>query len=186
MMDLNKLAREAYDIAKAHGWHEEEYSKEHSLMLIITEIAESVQADRKEKHADVAKFKEWQGNSLPLSEETMERRFKEDFESYIKNTVEDELADIIIRCLDLAGLRNIRLTTPTRGTGKLAMTFPEYAFNTCHVLTYTHVPLAERLENVIGRILFYCESNSIEIEWFIEQKMKYNRTRSYKHGGLKY
>ena len=66
------------------------------------------------------------------------------------------------------------------------MTFPEYAFNTCHVLTYTNVPLAERLENVIGRILFYCESNGIEIEWFIEQKMKYNRLRPFKHGGLKY
>ena len=175
-MDLNELAREAYKTAKAHGWHEEEHSDEHYLMLILSEIAEAVQADRNNDHSDIEAFKKYQ----------YWRDFREIFGSYIKSTVEEELADVIIRCLDLAGLRNIRLTTPTRGTGKLAMTFPEYAFNTCHVLMYTHVPLTERLENVISRILFYCESKGIDIEWFIEQKMTYNRLRPYKHGNLKY
>ena len=69
-MNLNELRDEAYSIAKANGWHEEEHSDEHLLMLVITEIAEAVQADRKNLHADIAKFKEWQGSSLPLSEAT--------------------------------------------------------------------------------------------------------------------
>ena len=185
-MNLNELRDEAYSIAKANGWHEEEHSDEHWIMLVITEIAEAVQADRKNLHADIAKFNEWQGNSLPLSEETRIRRFIEDFEAYIKNTVEDELADIVIRCLDLAGLRGINLSTPVKGTCKIAMPFTEYAFNTCHVLTYTHVPLAERINNVIGRIIAYCEAEGIDLEWFITQKMKYNRLRPYRHGGLKY
>ena len=45
-MNLNELRDEAYSIAKANGWHEEEHSDEHCLMLVITEIAEAVQADR--------------------------------------------------------------------------------------------------------------------------------------------
>ena len=45
--DLNKLRDRAYKIAKAHGFHEKEYSDETYLMLIITEIAEAVNADRK-------------------------------------------------------------------------------------------------------------------------------------------
>lgn len=185
-MNLNELRDEAYSIAKANGWHEQSHSNEHWLMLIITEIAEAVQADRMGKHADVAKFKEWQGNSLPLSEETRTRRFKEDFEAYIKNSVEDELSDVVIRCLDLAGLRGLRLSSPAKAAGMLTMLFSEYAFNTCHVLMYTHVPLTERLENVIGRMLFYCESKSIDIEFFIRTKMNYNRLRGYHHGGKKY
>lgn len=185
-MELNKLRDKAYSIAKANGWHEKEYSDEHYLMLIITEIAEAVQADRDNRHADVAKFKEWQGNSLPLSEETRIRRFKEDFEEYIKNMVEDELADVVIRCLDLAGLRGIRFSTPSKAKGMLSMLFSEYAFNTCHVLMYTHVPLTERLENAIERILFYCESKGIDLEFFIRTKMEYNRLRGYHHGGKKY
>ena len=46
-MDLNKLAKEAYETAREHGWHDEEHSDEHWLMLILTEIAEPVNADRK-------------------------------------------------------------------------------------------------------------------------------------------
>ena len=104
-MNLNKLKDRAYQIACEHGWHEQELSDEHCLMLVITELSEAVNADRKGKHADISKFKEWQGNSLPLSEETRARRFKEDFEQYIKDSVEDELSDVIIRCLDFAGMR---------------------------------------------------------------------------------
>lgn len=187
-MNLNELRDRAYAIAKAHGWHEQELSDEHCLMLVITELSEAVNADRKGKHADVAKFKEWQGNSLPLSEETRVKRFKEDFEQYIKDSVEDELSDVVIRCLDLAGLRDIKLSSPMKmkGGGKLAMTFNEYVFHSCHVLTYTNVPLAERIDSVISRILFYCELKGIALEWHIEQKMKYNELRSYKHGNKKY
>ena len=45
-MNLNNLRDEAYSIAKMNGWHNEEHSDSHCLMLIITEIAEAVNADR--------------------------------------------------------------------------------------------------------------------------------------------
>lgn len=185
-MNLNELRDEAYSIAKANGWHEEEHSDSHWLMLIITEIAEAVQADRDNRHADVAKFKEWQGNSLPLSEETRIRRFKEDFEAYIKNTVEDELSDVVIRCLDLAGLRKVELPPIRVGHSNIRMDFTAFCFNTVHVVAMTKVPLGERLENIIERMFVYCEFKNIDIEWFIRQKMKYNKLCPYKHGGKKY
>ena len=185
-MNLNELRDEAYSIAKANGWHEEEHSDNHWLMLVITEIAEAVQADRKDKHADAAKFKEWQGNRLSFSEETQTRRFKEDFEAYIKNTVEDELADVMIRCLDLAGLRKVELPPIRVGHSNIRMDFTAFCFNTIHVVAMTKVPLGERLENIIERMFVYCEFKNIDIEWFIRQKMNYNHMRGYKHGGKKY
>lgn len=187
-MNLNELRDEAYSIAKAHGWHDEKHSDEHCLMLILTEIAEAVQADRKGRYADVSRFKERQtyyGSFLP-SEETRTIRFREDFEAYVKNSVEDELADVVIRCLDLAGLREIELPPVKVGHSNIRMDFTEFCFNTVHVAAMTKVPLKERLENIIERIFVYCESKSIDIGWFIEQKMKYNRLRPYKHGGKKY
>ena len=77
-MNLNKLRDKAYQCAVAHGWHEENLSNEHFLCLVISELMEAVEADRKGKHAKVAMFKEWQGNSVPLTEETRKRRFMED------------------------------------------------------------------------------------------------------------
>ena len=108
-MNLNELRNQADRNAVVHGWHEENLSDEHFLCLVISELMEAVEADRKGKHAKVAMFKEWQGNSVPLNEETRKRRFMEDFEAFIKGTVEEELADACIRLLDLAGLRGYDL-----------------------------------------------------------------------------
>lgn len=55
-MNLNKLRDEAYATAKANGWHNEEHSDEHCLMLVITEIAEAVQADRKNLYISKRNF----------------------------------------------------------------------------------------------------------------------------------
>lgn len=189
-MNINELRNEAYSIAKANGWHEQEHSDEHWLMLIITEIAEAVQADRNNRHADVSKFKEWQGNSLPLSEETRIRRFREDFEEYIKNSVEDELADVVIRCFDLAGLRGFDLEKVAplaesveslkEGIGFIELCYFLSAMSTCYEST------EEKVIEIISSVLKYCELIGIDLDFFIKTKMNYNRIRGYMHGGKKY
>lgn len=52
MIDFNELRDRAYKNAVAHGWHEEELSDEHYLCLIISELMEAVQANRKFLHAN--------------------------------------------------------------------------------------------------------------------------------------
>ena len=58
-IDLNRLRDEAYQNAVEHGWHDEDLSTEHFLCLVISELMEAVQAERKGKRSDVAKFNEW-------------------------------------------------------------------------------------------------------------------------------
>lgn len=161
-------------------------------MLILTEIAEAVNADRKDKHADVAGFKEYQtyyGSFLP-SEETRTIRFREDFEAYIKNTVEDELADIVIRCFDLAGLRGIDLSETAAfiddiESMKENKDFIDFCYMLSGIATCDSGTDVKTI-SIIGSVLSYCKFNGIGIEWFIEQKMKYNKLRPYRHGGKKY
>ena len=97
IMDLNKLRDEAYPNAKANGWNDEEHGNGHLLMLIITEIVEAVQADRKGGTCRRGQVQGMAGQQHPAFRRDKERRFKEDFEAYIKNTVEDELADVVMR-----------------------------------------------------------------------------------------
>lgn len=192
-MNLNKLKDRAYQIACEHGWHEQELSDEHCLMLVITELSEAVNAYRKGKHADISKFKEWQGNSLPLSEETRARRFKEDFEQYIKESVEDELSDVIIRCLDFAGMRGWDLQEisdkvfDVSETGRLIgdLTFAEIAYGICGCI-FEGDDSQEAVEGILKVVIAYYIWRGIDIEWYIEQKMKYNELREYKHGNKKY
>ena len=49
---INEWVKRAYDNAVKHGWHEEEKSNAHWLMMVCTEVAEAVQADRKGNYMD--------------------------------------------------------------------------------------------------------------------------------------
>lgn len=64
------------------------------LALIQSEVSEALEACRKNKHADMQAFEK--------SAQT-----KADFEIYIKDSFEDELADALIRILELAAVHQI-------------------------------------------------------------------------------
>lgn len=195
MKDLNELRDKAYQCAVKHGWHEEKLSNEHFICLVISELMEAVEADRKGKRAQVEKFKEWQGNSIPLTEETRQRRFNEDFEAYIKGSVEEELADACIRLFDLSGLNDINLGEISMDELKDSYWFPYFSFTeymyyfTSQLCNPEEIHL-RTLDNVVRctlkEILVFCVKRNIDIFWYIEQKIKYNQSRDYKHGGKQY
>lgn len=191
-MNLNELRDKAYQCAVAHGWHDEDLSDEHFLCLVISELME---ADRKGKHSKIGMFKEWQGNSIPLTEETRQKRFKEDFEAYIKDTVEDELADACVRLLDLAGLRKADLGETNEdelrcSEGFFDWTFTESIFSIVCDITdldfFDKYPFDAYLRASIRLIMGFAVQKNIDIFWHIDQKMRYNELRPYKHGGRTY
>lgn len=191
-MNLNELRDKAYQCAIAHGWHEEDYSDEHFLCLIISELMEAVQADRKDKRANVAMFKEWQGNSLPLSQDTQTRRFKEDYEAYIKGSMEEELADACIRLFDLAGLRNISIDDfsdeiiyeSAKSCNNETFTESIYTISTIPIRSeYEYDSLFnEQVNSMLLGIFGLAKHLDIDILWHIDNKMRYNELRPYKHG----
>ena len=179
-MNFDKLSQEAFETAKAHGWHDEEQPDETYLMLIITEIAEAVQADRKGRHAKIDRFLSNCGDYSGCP-------FEVDFEIFIKHGVEDELADIIIRCLDYSALRGIGLDrVPSYVTSYCIdksiakRDFPTFAY----YLTFKAVN--GDVTDVLARVIAYCKLKNIDIDFFVEQKMRYNKLREYKHGNRKY
>lgn len=185
-MDLQKLSKEAFETAKAHGWHDTEQPDETYLMLIITEIAEAVQADRKRFHANVDDFKS-ETDGLTSEYDDI---WKHEFECYIKNRVEDKLSDIVIRCLDLAALRNCDLSLAKAVTDCNLLTvndaFPTFAYRMCRLLTDETDTLSSRLNYTVAAVIAYCKQKGIDIDFFVEQKMRYNQLREYKHGNKKY
>lgn len=99
-LTLKELGRRAYEIAKVKGFHDDPIDIPRSLMLIVSELAEALEADRKNKRADLSAFA-----PDPF------RPFREKFEEYIKDTFEDELADAAIRLFDLSTALGIDLET---------------------------------------------------------------------------
>ena len=54
---LSKVQHQIWNIATNHGWHEQSKSPEHWCGLIMTEIAEAVEADRNGRRSEDAEFK---------------------------------------------------------------------------------------------------------------------------------
>lgn len=86
------------------------------LMLIVTELGEACEADRKNRHAndeqflkDFPLFPEYnrQGCFEGLPDAELREAYKENFERHIKDTFEDEIADAFLRLMDLCGAYGI-------------------------------------------------------------------------------
>jgi len=183
-MDLNKLRNKAYKTACEHGFHDKELSNEHCLCLIISELMEAVEADREGKRA--------------YSKEVYNRHIQENHEKYgddcagndhctfealIKDTVEDELADAVIRLLDLAGLRKLnlnRFALVNVVSKKKIFTENIYAI-VRDIINYKY-SLEELVNYAITQVFVLADMLGIDLFWHIEQKMRYNELRPMLNG----
>lgn len=104
-MEINKTAAEIYAINKEHGFWDKHRNFGEMLMLCTSELSECLEADRKGKSANLDLFMTWQRNQIDRPLENMKpdeiEQLKKDFQEYIKDTWQDEIADAIIRLLDM-------------------------------------------------------------------------------------
>lgn len=169
---LNKWAKEIHDNATTHGWHEEKHSPEHWLSLIMCEVAEAIEADRKGR-----KF--IRCCCVPDDEQYFVGWYNE----WVKGTTDEEFADIVIRLLDMAVECNCSIQY-----------YECYEFNEKKIFSdqawffVTHI-LGSTVYGISAAISFmysWAEFLGIDLDQHIEWKMEYNKNRPYKHGGKKY
>lgn len=173
-MNYNEYRDEAFATAKRNGFHEELCSVEHLKCLIISEMMEAVEADRLAHYADLNGYFDAIWNMS----------YYESFNQHIKDTVEDELADVCIRIFDLAGYKNIDLDEAMKKVDDNICpsgTFTEKIYRAVRVLSVRE-PLGVSLARTLTRILKIAEQDEIDIERHIQLKMAYNQGRKYKHG----
>lgn len=111
-MNLNELAKEIHENAVDHGFFDHEKNIGEMLCLIHSEVSEALEADRGNKYySNGVTNQRWfiRGMADKNYGQTYndDSYFKEQFENRVKNTFEDELADVIIRVLDLCAYKDI-------------------------------------------------------------------------------
>lgn len=178
----------AYGCACAHGFHEEALSVEHYLMLVLSEIGEAVEADRKGRsRCDLGIF----------DDALRTKDFVSAFNGYVKDTLPDELADVCIRLYDMCGALVIepRVEYDDLGADFVDIfgddSFCERMYYLSRLLCSTSGALEddgtdECLPCVIGSALSFLfalsKDMNVDLMQHIELKMHYNEERPYKNG----
>jgi len=106
MSNFNEFSKEVFEANKLKGFDVSKNNIGQTLMLVVSELAEALEADRKDKRAKEKGLKfleekekdEWDRDFNETPE-----HFKKMFELYIKDSFEDEIADSFIRLFDLVG-----------------------------------------------------------------------------------
>lgn len=113
---LNESARIIHENNKAKGFWDNDRNEGEMLMLIVTELGEAMEAHRKGKVNRLRSFNsDMSGARLSTEDFNVDNInyswIINRFETTVKDSYEDEIADTIIRLLDLCAGRGIDIET---------------------------------------------------------------------------
>lgn len=173
-MKINELSKEIYETCVEKGfWDKPDIPQK--LLLVITELAEAVEADRKSNYT---KDRHCYGAKLSIVL----------FERNVKDKFEDELADALIRIMDIAyhtktDLRLYYRNRPdlTRDLSKDLMLVIGQIYESFKLIGDT-AGFSLHITNAFNLLLEIAEQKGIDIEWHIKAKMEYNKGREKLHG----
>ena len=180
-MKRMEICQMAHENAQRKGFWAEKMSNEHYLMLICTEIAELVEADRTNKVSEPIERFRW----LEDWYQGQQSSDNYNFHNYFKNTVEDEFADIYIRLADLAGALGVDFEKMSpcryfRAFNKFS--FTENAFALVKGLSKDKIGIEKRIQFGLDFVEEWAKEQGVNLGWHITQKMKYNQLRESLHG----
>lgn len=178
--EFNSFSRKVYEANKEKGFHDSILPDKHHLCLIVSELIEAVEADRKGIRADLIRFNYYMVENHVSDSDPA---FPEYFRLYIKDSVEDELADAVIRLFDFAGARNYDLSDIASAADRhISTLFTESIWNIIFELTACQEE--EAVFCAISKIEDLCNRMFVDLWKHVELKIKYNKTRPYRHDKL--
>lgn len=185
VISLTKECAEQHERMKAKGFHDRDVSLPEIFGLIISEMCEAMEAERKGRYVENSKYV-W---VLAYKDD---ESYQCKFNQCIKDTVSDELADVFIRCMDAVGKYNkdnndiVLFKHCIDGRVKmlkdLPKTFAYYVYILSEWATLNEKTCCQNLMVMIELCAAIAIIHNIDLGKAIEAKIRYNELRGKKHG----
>lgn len=201
-MDILMLIDVSHTLGKDRGFWEKDKDLREEILYIFSNIGDIAKAFKKNRRADWESYDrlffilENEFESDVITEEKFIEKSRELYKKFIKDTFEDEIANVILRITDLLGGKNISITschpwiTDLCNYGvnyffKQAKPQEEYKDNLAQWLNETIAVCMLSADNEedfgLCHILFHLgaliEYYDIDIERHLVKKIEYNRLR---------
>ena len=185
---LNRYAKDCHQRAVAKGFWDEPHSVGHYLMLAYGELHEAIEADR------IGMWAKLDPDTIDTLQRIEGAPYAQEFLREVKDTVEDEIADAVIRMLDLLwfimvdGELSEKEVETDLGVsafyiaGEMTLAdalWPILQEACCHCDMYAH---RTAILYSIKSLELLCDRLGIDLMAHIELKLKYNETRPALHG----
>ena len=181
---LKGVIATAYKTACEHGFHDKEFSNSHWMMLVVSEVGEMMEADRKSRRTKLSGYE--LDNTLCFND------FVPTFEHFVKNNLEDETADVCIRLFDFLGMKGIEPETFEEKKDDWQNMFASLSVcEQCYELVQGITLIGNdstpnEIAEITGAMILFCfdfaKEHGFDLEWHIVHKMKYNERRAKLHG----
>lgn len=184
---LNRYAKDCHERSVAKGFWAEKRTVYHYLMLAYGELHEGIEADR------VGRWAKLDHDTIDTLQRIEGAPYAQEFLRLVKDTVEDEIADAVIRLLDLLGclLKGVDLTQEELNMVPAAYdsdTTPNMLTDALFVVISGSVYAISRDKEFISvlspikSLENLCDHLGIDLMTHIDLKLKYNATRPALHG----
>lgn len=184
---LNRYAKDCHQRAVAKGFWDGTHSVGHYLMLAFGELHEAIEADR------LGKWAKLDHDTIDTLQRIEGAPYAQTFLREVKDTVEDEIADAVIRLLDLLGFLLDGRELQARKVNRVNSVYGEDGIPP--MLTDALIPIVATLCEAdadcdtttgilyaIKSLEYLCDHLGIDLMTHIELKLKYNATRPALHG----
>jgi hypothetical protein len=184
---LMKLSKECHQRAIDKWFWHVLHSVMHYLMLVISELCEAIEADRKGKWAKL------DHDTIDTLQRIEGAPYAQMFLREVKDTVEDEIADAVIRLLDMLGYLFGVMLPPSGFIERISGEYDDR--EPPKMLTEAIMPIVAETSGLFSLSnymvgIFYaiksleqlCDHLGIDLMTHIELKMKYNEMRPALHG----
>lgn len=181
-----EIAREVYQVNCDNGFHNKTHNDGYWICQIVCELAEAVDADRKGLRA---KWDIWA--------KQYEYSFNDNYEEAFKSSLDEELADAVMRCMDFLVLNEkdwealniFKETEDAKLVFKNGLsTSDEFVeiINWCISNLYVSLDYSRSSVVPVYQLMLYIEQIAevlgIRLLEIISLKLTYNKERGYLHG----
>lgn len=189
-ISLTKECTEQHERMKAKGFYDSDVSETKKWALIVSELCEAMEAERKGKVIENDVY------DIALNE-LSEIGFESYFKKWVKDTVSDELADVFIRCMDAIGHSIDKIACPSGIFVFQSMVsdhfnrllYLEKSISSIVYYAIQFVPKSvfgksciTEYTNMMAITIAAAKLYNIDLSKAIEAKIRYNELRGQKHG----